>query len=886
MASGKNSEYLGPNVIHSLEEVQSRVGDPRRISLQTSFHSLAEDERQRNLQEFCSELVWAIKVEGDHLKQLDGQLSSLLPDASGRHAITSSSDPPSTGPAVSSEAICLLRRLPDVPQTLFSLPLHSTRTSGQQGTLWDSIVDGRWASKFLMEDGRAKIPTPVSDPQSLFLQLEAIQDIAWEKMFVTSFIDTNNLCLILKISAIGHQASLDLAIQLVNYANLLSEVIDVYEGLADIASLGVPQNLGDASRLTGTGTDQKVFFGQDDDTHEQELEIVKTFLWSAWQRSVTLTFHYIVGVQLWHGPSSEWSSLLSVRGLCRLDHVQVQDYRGAGTPYLCNWAFELLRHGRTSLALDFRRLISRFDDHFQGREGRCIKGSGSSCQGKYPETCQRFTGSATKSQSAHAKHCAGGCPRLIWDEESYRRCNSPRAVNADEDVTSLRYCMASSQTMAISHVWSHGHGGRPEEGVNLCLHKLYCGLAKSLSCDSYWIDSTCIPEDDELRREAIRAINGIFSTSKATVVLDKDVQSIGIEEPSIAAYETLFSVLLVCDWGVRAWTMLEAIRGSRSLHVLCKNEEMISLNFLFQYIHRHGAIELAVLLGSVQHLLPSSDSRSTLDVEEVGHLLSQRHASRVDDELIIWALLSSDSAPKSPLGFWQERKTINTAFLVSSASRIQGRLGYGWCPITPYIRPQERFVSLEGELRQYYTVRYPSYDGRGSFAGKIIPSQGLLGKWLAREMDCEEICRVCDENEAERSTVLWLDQSRETILHTRDFDPDVRLFPRPDVAGACARIRELAVTSGYRVSLLRPLAEDGLNLYEGGTNRGEDFNLLTVVCYTTRRQSAASIYNENSGDFPHVDKTYDQNSGWRWDGVYEWEDDSTYAWKPEEVLLI
>ena len=39
--------------------------------------------------------------------------------------------------------------------------------------------------------------------------------------------------------------------------------------------------------------------------------------------------------------------------------------------------------------------------------------------------------------------------------------------------------------MALSHVWSHGQGGRPEDGINLCLQERYCRLAGHFNCDSY-----------------------------------------------------------------------------------------------------------------------------------------------------------------------------------------------------------------------------------------------------------------------------------------------------------------------------------------------------------------------------------------------------------------
>lgn len=346
------TEQTGPRMIRSLEEVQAYLGDLSKLSLQPPLDNVEGDERAEKLQEVCLDLIRAVKVEKDHFEQIDLQFSSLL-SGGGAQGQTRRS-PPFSEPAsgnndiVFSDAASILRRLPSVPQPLFSLPLYNTRTAGKSGTLWDSIRDGRWASKYVMEDARSKIAT---DPDSFLLQQEAMQDFAWENMFVTSLIDTNNLTLILKICSVGHTPDLNLAHQLVNYVNLLSEIILVFEDIMKVANLGLPEGFEDL--LLQSNTIKYTLFDQVDDMLEQELHIVKTFLWSAWQRSVMLLFYYIVGVQLWQGPSSAWGGLLSVRGLRHLDELQVQDYRGEGTPYLCNWAFELLRTSRTSLALDF-----------------------------------------------------------------------------------------------------------------------------------------------------------------------------------------------------------------------------------------------------------------------------------------------------------------------------------------------------------------------------------------------------------------------------------------------------------------------------------------------------------------------------------------------------
>lgn len=161
------------------------------------------------------------------------------------------------------------------------------------------------------------------------------------------------------------------------------------------------------------------------------LYVLKSLLWSAWQRSIMLYFSYIIGVQLWHGCSPKWSSKLAVRGVKRLIELEVRSYRGDDVPYLCNSAFELLRTSRSSLALDFRGLIDRFDSQFPNAKGRCIKNSDLSCKSGELHSCQRFTKAGTRAQSFHAGDCNAKCPRIRWDEASYRRSVNPRAVIAD-----------------------------------------------------------------------------------------------------------------------------------------------------------------------------------------------------------------------------------------------------------------------------------------------------------------------------------------------------------------------------------------------------------------------------------------------------------------------
>ena len=869
------SQSNGPRQLYPFECVLSCIEDLHYLNTDNPFDGLEEDQRQRELRHFCTQLLLAVKHPSEHLRRLDAHFSQLLPAAFKQPPCLISPDHITGSESRTNKARHLLSRFPEVPQRLFTLPFNNSGLTGKRNTVWDGIKDGRWAEKYLVPEARSKFPLPSQDnPESIMQLVTNMQDHAWDNMFVTSFIDTNNCVFLLKVADLGHEPNLEFARSFGHYINMLGELVDEYDALVDAAKFKFMAPFEDSS--PSTQALKAALFSDETDDHEQGLSVLKAFLWSAWQRSIMLYFYYVIGVQLWQGSSSTWSSLLAVRGISRLIELDAQDYRGESTPYLCNWAFELLRTSRTSIALDFRRMINLFDNHFQGLEGRCIKDSKLACKGDLPESCHRFTSAEAKSQSLHATNCSGSCARIRWSEASYRQCESPRAVKVNGDDEFLCYCKASSNTMAISHVWSHGQGGRPEDGINLCLHRRYCHLANSFDCDSYWIDSSCIPDDHQLRKEAIMTINDIFRDSKVTLVSDKDLQSKRVSSRSIEDLETLLSILLVCDWGVRAWTTLEAIRGNKSIHILCAEDEAIALADLLQTVHREGAVDLVVLLGSAQHLLPSTDPGSAIPIEEVGHLLSQRHASRKNDEITIWGLLSKSRAPNNVLQFWKSSGQVSTAFLMSSAPRLEGMPGYGWAPVTPYIRPQRREVQLDEKSKHVYSVRYPSYDGRGSYTARIT-SQGLWSLWLVHDLDQGIISELCDTCIEEMMPTQWTDQDAEDPPIDGEYNTDSKIYERPDYANACITLKALSSMPDAKIRIIRPLSREGTNPYVGNVDRGENFVILVAICVCTRpNYVSSSCKNLAHGVFEE----------WQWKGVYEWIDDTHPAWTIKEMLIV
>ena len=849
-------QTTGPRLLYSLEVVKSCMTDLTCLSLRSPIAALEdEDEKVWRLKEFCTPMLLAVQNPSIHFEQLDVHISTLLPYALNMHPSRASTSRSVVEDADTSQAQALLCRLPDVPQRLFALPMNNSLLRKTRDTLWDGIKDGRWASKYVLPEARSSLRLqPGDDPNAIMQLVLNIQDLAWNNLYVTSFVDTNTVVLIMLIASVGSKPDLGLARDFLSYIDTLAMLIDEYDSLVDAASFGHTEPVSDPT--PSVQALKAALFPEVDDEHEQGRAILKAFLWATWQRSVMLYFYYIIGVQLDHGYSSTWNALLAVRGLRRLDDLDSEDYKRDSTNYLCNWAFELLRTSRSSLGLDFRTMIHRFNAHFGERTGRCINGSDSACDGDQPETCHRFTASETKAQSAHAATCDRNCRKIKWSEVSYMQSASPRAVVANKGQDLLHYCKVSSQTMAISHVWSHGQGGRPEEGLNACLHERYCSLAERYSCQSYWIDSACIPSDRALRKEAIATINDVFSTSEITLVSDVDLQSVDLTSSSIEALETLLSILFVCDWNVRAWTMLEAIRGSRAIYLQCKEDCTISLTEILRKVHQEGAIDLAVLVGSAQHLLPSSDSGRPKTIEEASYMLSQRHASHPDDEIRIWSLLNNGPGHKDILELWKSQSQVNTAFLMSSAPRITTTRGYGWAPIIPYIRPQTRSADLDPNNIQHYTVRYPSYDGQGSFIARIEHEPaGLISKWLVWDMDCETISTYREEF-CNRSICP------AHLAINPHIDPDTKVFEQPDTAAACDLVAH-SLANGRKVRILRPLAEDGVTPYEGGSSRGEEYGLTAAICVSV-----------DGGDI------------WEWRGVFQWLDASHPEWTVEEMIIV
>jgi hypothetical protein len=159
------------------------------------------------------------------------------------------------------------------------------------------------------------------------------------------------------------------------------------------------------------------------------------------------------------------------------------------------------------------------------------------------------------------------------------------------------------------------------------------------------MDTPCIPTDDTLRDEAIRQINDNFTSSKVTLLVDRDLIEIDIHPLTLEAEEAILSILVVCDWNVRGWTLLEDMRGRLKLHLLCNNDHIISLIDVLNDVTAKSNLSFVSPCLAIHHYTPTRYQVSQLPItelvtaEQATCLLNHRHVTKERDLIVIWSLV-------------------------------------------------------------------------------------------------------------------------------------------------------------------------------------------------------------------------------------------------------
>ncbi|CAG8956649.1 hypothetical protein HYFRA_00011960 [Hymenoscyphus fraxineus] len=723
-----------------------------------------ESARQTALNEFKSQLLTCSKNQFTHFTSLDSALSERIICQYQESPL----DPKVSDQDAVRNAHQLLTRLPAVPLQI-DLTSH----------LWGDPSTVKLPNEYLNQD--VYIDENSVNPRSPWSQLQVVSRISTV---------TLKLALLVTNSDDGRR---NLGLGLRSFVDFISRLLDAGSsaGSSDYDILG--------------------------------NSIVDAFLWTTWQRSLMLHYWFILKTHLVSGYNSEWDTILALRGCVKLSNPSVRaTLHGSARQnhdYMCPWAFQLLRSSRVSLGLDFRRFHEHFSTLHRGKGARCQFESSEPCDGSHPLSCGRFLDKrlVQGEQSLHDESCSGSCKKICWDAKSYTKITGPTAISLKGCSAKVRYTQANEDTLAISHVWSHGQGSRPHAGINKCLHKRYIGLAKSHGCTSYWIDSMCIPSSHELRTEAIGFINRIFATSKITLVCDKDLMAVDISNLTRDLIESVLSSFFVCDWNVRAWTLLEAMKGSHAIYILCRFNKTISLRDALIEIHQFGSVDISILCLTAQHLIPSSTeafrrSSSRQSTEVSGSLLSHRHATRDNDDIVIWSLLSTIHVYHNAEDMWRSKigHRIATAYLLSNTPRLEGTRGFSWAPKTPYIR-----IESEGPTRNLLGP-YHSFEGSNSELGQITP-RGLLAEWLVYYIALEDAL-LYQDSPVTMTELSVTGERKETVL------------PGHKTINNCWSLAQSFCDTYEHVILIQPRVNSRSVAYNAANNRGETHGDVFAIC--------------------------------------------------------
>ena len=115
---------------------------------------------------------------------------------------------------------------------------------------------------------------------------------------------------------------------------------------------------------------------------------------------------------------------------------------------------------------------------------------------------------------------------------------------------------------AISHVWSDGLCSDADTGLPACQTlslKQLDTLCKNESTSSIYlvyIDTLCIPRDENVKKLAINTMARVYSTASIVLVLDSTLRTVDVGTSS--ATRVLLQII-TSPWSYRLWTLQEAL---------------------------------------------------------------------------------------------------------------------------------------------------------------------------------------------------------------------------------------------------------------------------------------------------------------------------------------
>lgn len=235
----------------------------------------------------------------------------------------------------------------------------------------------------------------------------------------------------------------------------------------------------------------------------------------------------------------------------------------------CPWAIEKLRR-TTNYSVLWWLLSSMFEDlstksHHECDEKACIAYRVSD-ESAYP--IQHVNGCNGNCDTLHPDmdkiaiiYKSGGFPVIIAEKSKESNPSSTYLFGIGRsdplDASAILYT-------AFSHVWADGFGSTCEQGMPMCQVEFLADAASSVQqtqsgINAFWIDSICIPKDEQLRRKAIETMASVYKSAASVIVLDRTLQKCSIN----SSPEELLLRIHTSPWMNRVWTYQEGVLASK-----------------------------------------------------------------------------------------------------------------------------------------------------------------------------------------------------------------------------------------------------------------------------------------------------------------------------------
>ncbi|KAK0496547.1 hypothetical protein EDD18DRAFT_1105656 [Armillaria luteobubalina] len=232
--------------------------------------------------------------------------------------------------------------------------------------------------------------------------------------------------------------------------------------------------------------------------------------------------------------------------------------------------------------------------------------------------------------------------------------------------------------IAISHVWVDGLGSTSEVGLPTCQIERIADLVHTLlPGGAFWIDSVCIPEVRELRKEAIRRMTLTYANARAVLVTDAGIRSRSLSSP----LEDTALAILTSGWMQRLWTLQEGLLVKKLIFQL--SDGFAPLDNLFpdavvQWCNPVLSHCLSEIVRFTRRRNPalSSIPDARIEFTDLVRFLVGRWTSRPEDETIaVCGLLNVD-----PIKFFDVQPSERLKTLLLQLRQLPGDIIFMDCP--------------------------------------------------------------------------------------------------------------------------------------------------------------------------------------------------------------